>query len=173
MAASARFSINGVEGPANLSAGQPVTLALLSTSGVRSVAWSFIGGSDSTKSAPTITTGGLPTGATAAFTLNSAPLPRGIAWIVQCTINGGIDDNRVLRSEYTRTGIVGVELPVGFLPFAMNETFERDGTFGVVNDINAMMANITPWFGAETLQVDLSTGKLQVDTSTGNIQVDI
>jgi hypothetical protein len=173
MAASARFATNGVEGPANLSAGQAVTLKLLSTSGVRSIAWSFIGSSDSTKAAPTITTSGIPTGATASFSLNAGPLPKGIAWIVQCVVNGGIDDNLVQRAEYSSTGIIGVELPVGVLPFAANETFERNSTFGIVDDLNSTIANITPGLANETLQVNLSTGKLQVDTGTGNLQVDI
>jgi hypothetical protein len=140
--ATARFTINGVEGPATVTAGSTVTIALLSVSGVRSVAWSFIGGSDSSKAAPTITPAGVPTGATASFTFNAGPLTSGLTWVVKCVINGGVDDNLRAVNEYTATNIVGVvnSNSVGLLPFAVNESFERDSSVGMITGINLALS---------------------------------
>jgi hypothetical protein len=146
--ASAAFTINGGSSPQSVAASSTVSLALTSVTGVRLIEWSIIGWSDSTQSAPTITPAGTPSGATATFpigTESSAGL--GFSVVVQCRINGGVDDAGQVVSSYTQTGIVGILNANGFLPFAVGEKFERNATHGIADDLNAEIGSGGPRLG--------------------------
>lgn len=135
--ASAAFVIDGSQNYATTSAGATVNLALLSTSGVGNIEWSILGGSDSSKTPPTITAAGSPPGATASFEMNSSVDGSiGLSWVVQCKINSGVDRNGAAVAGYTATGIVGVLNPLGIIPFAAFEAFERNQTVGIADDLN-------------------------------------
>lgn len=138
---SAAFTLNGAASPCTTaSAGGVVALALLSTSGVGTVEWTILGGSDSSKTKPTITAAGSPPGATAQFIMNSdVDGSIGLSWVVQCKINAGIDANGAPVPAYTATGIVGVLNPLGIIPFAAFESFERNAIVGIANDLNRAM----------------------------------
>lgn len=137
--ASSAFTANGSSSPVAVAAGATVTLALTSVTGVRLIEWSILGGSDSTQSTPTITPAGTPSGATATFTMSSTVGAVGVSWIVQCRINGGVDDAGQVVSSYTTTAIVGVLNVNGYLPFAVGEKLERNSTNGIANDLNAQL----------------------------------
>ena len=135
--ASAAFLISGAQNYATVGAGDTVSLALLSTSGVGNVEWSILGGSDSTKTVPMIVPAGSPPGATASFVMTpSVDGSIGISWVVQCKINSGVDTNGARVAGYTATAIVGVLNPLGIIPFAAFEAFERNQTVGIADDLN-------------------------------------
>lgn len=139
--ASAAFTINGSGSPVASGAGSVVTLALASTSGVISVAWTVVGFSDSAQAVPVITSGGSPSGATATFTLPSSVGSIGYSLIVQARINGGVDVQGQAVSAYAATGLVGVLNANGRLPFPVGEKFERNAVTGIANDMNAALAS--------------------------------
>jgi hypothetical protein len=134
--ASAAFTVNGSATPPEkaVSASSTVTLALVSTTGVRTVAWSFVGNSSSSLVNPTITPAGTPSGATATFPM---PSGSGQGYRIQCVINNGVDDAGVAQSSYTKTAIVGVVDGTGTIPFCVGETYERDATYGYIQTLNA------------------------------------
>lgn len=136
--ASAEFTVNGltVDGAAAVSASSTVTLALVSSTGVRTVSWSIIGNHSSAATNPTITPAGSPSGATATF-----PMPSGAAqgYLVQCVINGGVDETGQQVTNYTMRAIVGVlnTATNPIVPFVVGEQYERSATHGIVEDLNA------------------------------------
>jgi hypothetical protein len=137
--ANANFTVNGDAVPPQYSAdySDPITLALVSTSGVRTVAWSIIGISRSGLTLPTITPGGSPSGTTATFTVGTNPGGTlGISYLLQCQVNGGTDDEGTEDSSLTKTALVGVENSVGIVPSAFGETFERDTELGYIDAFN-------------------------------------
>lgn len=137
---SAAFTVNGGATPAVVTGGSTVSLALLSTSGVGSIEWSILGGSDSTQTKPVITPAGSPPGATASFTMSSPTGTLGVSWVVQCRINSGIDANKAPVNEYTQTALVGVLNAKSIIPFAAFESFERNPTTGIADDLNLAIA---------------------------------
>lgn len=140
--ASAAFTINGGSSPQSAAASSTVALALTSVTGVRLIEWSIVGWSDSAQSAPTITPAGTPSGATATFSLGTESVAGlGVSYVVQCRINGGVDDAGQVVSSYTVTGIVGILNRNGYLPFAVGEKLERNATHGIANDMNAQLGN--------------------------------
>lgn len=150
--ASAAFSVNGADSPVAVVGGSVVNLTLKSVSGVGSVEWSILGGSDSTQTKPVITPSGSPPGAVASFTMNSPTGTLGVSWVVQCRINGGRDANKAPVAEYTQTALVGVLNGKSILPFAAFESFERNQTTGIADDLNQALSesggagSITPTF---------------------------
>jgi hypothetical protein len=133
--ASANFLVNGSATPPEMavSASSTVTLALTSTSGVRTVVWSIVGNSSPLLVNPTITPAGSPLGATATFPM---PAGTGQAYLVQCKVNGGTDDEGIVQSDLTKRAIIGVVNTVGFVPFCAGETYERDAVYGYTVPLN-------------------------------------
>jgi len=128
MAISALFSIEGTATPAavEISYDDTVNLALLSTTGVKSVSWEIIGVSSNLTlaSAPSITLSGSPPGITASFVADSdLGDGRGIGYCVQCTVSDG-------KNTATSTGIVGVVNQASFIPPVANERLARHATLG-------------------------------------------
>lgn len=139
--ASAQFTVNSLATPPEIavSGSSTVTLALTSTSGVRTVVWSIVGNSDSSLVNPTITPGGSPSGATATFTM---PAGTGQGYLIKCVVNGGVDDEGVPQSQLTKTAIVGVNSASGYIPFVNGETYERDATYGWVKLLNQVISGV-------------------------------
>lgn len=136
--ASADFTINGSTCPPELavSASSTVTLALISTSGARTIAWSIVGNHAEGVTNPTITPAGTPSGATATFAI---PSGAGQAYLVQCVINGGVDETGQEVTNYTKTAIVGVlSATTGLVPFVNGEVFERSATHGYTEALNGL-----------------------------------
>lgn len=135
MAASAAFSVEGSTptGAVAVAASSTVDLALLSTSGVNTVAWSIVGNHSSAASNPTITPAGSPSGATASFVM---PAGAGQAYLVQCVVNGGVDANGDADAALTKRHIVGVNNAAGFVPFCVGEELERQATHGWTEELN-------------------------------------
>jgi hypothetical protein len=133
--ASANFTINATAVPPALavSASTTVTLALVSTTGVRLVEWSIVGNHSSAQVNPTITPAGSPLGATATFAM---PSGAGQAYLIQCVVNGGNDENGRAVSTLTKRALVGVNTTAGDLPFAVGETDERSLTHGYTEALN-------------------------------------
>jgi hypothetical protein len=139
--ASAAFTVNGSAptGAVAVAAESSVALALASTTGLSSVAWSIAGSHSSSASNPTITAAGTPTGATASFTM---PAGDSQCYLVKCVVNGGVDLEGNVISEATATALVGVEAPWGYVPFCSGESTERDATHGWVPELNAALEAI-------------------------------
>jgi hypothetical protein len=147
--ASAAFTIQGSASPVSVSGGTTVTLALVSIVGVGVIEWAIIGQSLSTVVTPTITPAGSPLGATATFRIpnhgdGGAPWTAalGVSFLVQCRINSGRDATRAVVPSYTATGLVGVLNSANILPFSFGETFERNATTGIANDLNSAISLI-------------------------------
>lgn len=137
--ASANFTINGssLPGAVTVLYGATVSLALVSASGVRSIAWSIVGVSKSGQASPAITPAGSPSGATATFTMPADPGGGlGRSFLVQCVVNGGVDDEGTVQSAYTVRGIVGAENDAGVLPLVAGEYLERDAVQGWTDIVN-------------------------------------
>lgn len=139
--ASAAFTVNGSTPTTAVavSASTTVTLALLSTSGVNSVAWSIVGNHSSAAVNPTITPAG-SVGATASFTM---PAGAGQAYLIQCVVNGGVDLNGDADAALTKTHIVGVNNGASRVPFTVGEELERSATHGWTEVMNALSASAT------------------------------
>lgn len=164
--ASAAFTINGSASPQSCAAGSTVTLALTSTTGAGTIVWSIIGSSDSTKTAPTITPAGSPSGATATFTMNTPVGATGLTWLVQCVINGGVDSAGQAVAAYTATGLVGVVNSPGFLPFTYGELLQRNSTTGIADDLNAQLGKSRSRL-SNVLFVDAASTAASPDGSMG------
>jgi hypothetical protein len=134
---SAAFTVNSLATPPEVavSAGSTVTLALTSTSGVRTVVWTIEGNSSHLLVNPVITPSGSPSGATATFVM---PAGTGQGYIVQCVVNGGNDDEGTYQSQLTKRAIIGVVDASGTVPFCAGETFERSATYGYTERLNAI-----------------------------------
>lgn len=131
---SAGFTVNGqavtelaVE-PSTL-----VTLALTDTSYVDVVDWTVIGSHSSSATNPVITPSGSPYGSTATFTM---PAGYSQCFVVQSEVNGGRDSNGAYQASYVSSAVIGVASISGVMPFAANETYERDPTHGWTDVIN-------------------------------------
>lgn len=141
--ASAVFTVNGGSsaGGVSVSASSTVNLALSSTSGINTVAWSFIGSHDDGSSYPTITNGDTK-GLTASFPVGGSAE----SWLLQCVVNGSLDENGDYDSSLTTTSLIGVETAGGVLLFASNETTERSATHGwamAINDLIISLAGLS------------------------------
>lgn len=177
---SPSFTVNGVAIPGEFKVayGSTVSLALASTSGLRgSPVWSIVGNDKSTRTNPTITAAGSPSGATASFTMPADPGDGlGMCFIVKCVVNGGKDTNGDTQSSYTATAVVGVVNSAGRLPFAYGEETERSVIYGYVEALNQMAnsaasltAPTTP--GQDGLVAVASAGDLAYGVA-GTIKVD-
>lgn len=135
--ANANFTINGNATPPAIavSASTTVTLALTDTA-FRTVTWSIVGNHHPSAVNPTITPGGSPLGATATF---SMPSGAGQAYIVECVVNGGRDDEGAEQAYLTKRALVGVLAASGQIPFAAGEIYERHATYGWVVALNALV----------------------------------
>lgn len=141
--ASADFTIDGnsLPGAVSTTYGATVDLALVSTSGVRTIAWSIVGVSASGTAEPTITPAGAPSGATASFAMPSDPGGGlGRSFLVECRINGGVDSEGTTQAAYTVRGIVGAPNDAGLIPVPVGEYLERDATQGWTDIFNAALA---------------------------------
>jgi hypothetical protein len=134
---SADFTINGSATPPAIavSASSTVTLALTDTS-FRTVTWSIVGNHHPDAVNPTITPGGSPLGATATF-----PMPSGAgqAYLIECVVNNGRDDEGQVQASLTKRALVGVNATSSSkIPFANGEKLERDAVYGwtvVMNEL--------------------------------------
>lgn len=137
--AEAIFTVNGdsPEGGVAVSASSTVDLALVSTFGVRSVAWTIEGNHSPDATNPTITPAGSPSGATASFAMPSGD---GQAYIIQAVVNNGVDELNRTVSAQTFRAVVGVNNLLGRLPLAAGETTERSETHGYVPALNDALA---------------------------------
>ncbi len=137
--ASANFTVNGLTTPPEISVSgsSTVNLALISTTGVRLVEWSVQGNHSSSAVNPTITSAGSPSGATASFTM---PPGASQGYLIQCKINGGVDETGQEVSNYTKRAIVGVVGAATIIPFVVGETYERSSTHGYTERINTAIA---------------------------------
>lgn len=136
MAISALFSVNGstsiIEHPAAYNS--TVNLALVSLTDVRTISWSIASTSKAGVTAPTITPGGSPTGATASFTMPADPGDGlGRSFIVQCTVAGA-------GTTATHRMVVGAANDAGILPICVDETTERNATHGWSGRLNEALA---------------------------------
>ena len=130
MTLSAAFSIEGTPVPQSTGAavevayGATVNLALLSTTGVNSVEWDFVGLSSNLSADPTITPAGAPSGATASFTAASDQEDfNGVGYAISCTVSDG-------KNTATSYGVVGVPAAYGEVPPIANERLARHATQG-------------------------------------------
>jgi hypothetical protein len=171
MSGNANFTINGNATPPELAvaASSLVTLALTSTSGVRTIAWSIVGNSSDLLVNPTITPAGSPLGATATFTM---PSGTGQAYLVQCLVNNGRDDEGVEDGALKKRAIIGVVNGAGFVPFAFGEELER-GDYGYLEALNALGdLGGTPAIGDNSVTFakmqDIGVGLIGNDTGTAD-----
>ena len=142
---SPNFTINGSATPPEkaVAYNATVTLALLSTSGVNTIAWSIVGTDSTGTPSPAITPGGSPLGATATFTMVADPATGlGASLRVQCKVNGGLDSAGQVDPSLTKTALVGVHNVAGIVPLAVGEQFERDAVQGWTGPINTALANV-------------------------------
>ncbi len=157
--ASAAFSVNGsTSGPIVVTPSSTVNLALLSTTGVRTISWSIEGGSDHTIAEPVITPAGSPLGATATLPFTTESVAGlGLSWIVQCVINGGTDDAGQPVAAHTARLLFGKLNAGTILPLAFGETLERNATHGVFPDVNKAFKTVAAG-AAHALDVVLGVG---------------
>ncbi len=143
--ASPNFTINGSACPPEkaVAYGATVTLALLSTSGVNTIAWSIVGTDSADTAIPAITPGGSPLGATATLTMVSDPgTGLGASLLVRCLVNGGRDAAGQIDESLSKTALVGVPNTAGIIPFSVGEEFERDSTHGWTPSLNQALAAV-------------------------------
>jgi hypothetical protein len=144
MALNAQFTIEGTTVPQStglaveIDYGETVNLALLSTSGLTSVSWEIFGTSSNLSSSPTITSAGVPSGATASFVAAANQLDTaGISYGVCCTVSDGTSTAR----SY---GVVGVPNRFGLVPPVAGEELARHATQGwtrLINDVCLRLPN--------------------------------
>lgn len=169
MASSAEFQID-VDGggyaasPQNVAAGSTITCRLVSVSGILpgQISWSVTGTSGAT--APTLTTGGTPSGQTVSFTMPSDA--DGSAVGITCKVNGGTETTG--RAADTYKGAVYVLNPGQRRPFFYGETTERDANYGVVADLNDALKSVGP----EGTYEYVNHGETTVSSGTSNEQLD-
>lgn len=140
--ANANFTVEGASVPPEYagSYSQTIDLALVSTSGVRTVAWSVVGKSRNAAVNPTITPAGSPLGATASFNMGASPGGTlGVSFLIQCVVNGGTDDEGIEDSNLTKRAVVGVANGAGIVPVAFGETLERDAALGYTEEFNSAL----------------------------------
>lgn len=175
MASSAEFEIDENGGgyaasPQDVAAGSTITCRLVSVSGILpgQISWSIIGTSGVT--APTLTTGGVPSGRTVSFTMPSND--EGSAVGIKCEVNGGTDTTG--RAADTYTGAVYVLDPNGRRPFFYGETLERDSSYGVVPTLNDVLRAVGPdgtyeHIGHGETTLTAGAGATQLDSFTHGV----
>lgn len=138
--ASAAFTVNGSAVPPEVavSALSTVTLALVSVTGVRTIEWSIVGNHAAAAVNPTITPS---TGNPATFTMPSGGAQ---AYLVQCKINGGVDETGQAVTDYIKRALVGVLNSDLRVPFAVGETTERSATHGTTEALNSIGGGSLP-----------------------------
>lgn len=135
--ASAEFTINTAPNPAAHVAayGSLVTLALSATADVSSVTFSITGASNSAQAFPTISSGGIPLGATSTFTMPADPDDGlGRSFRVRCRVTSVSGD--VLETH----GIVGAVNGYGMVPVAAGEGLDRDASAGWIDVLNRALS---------------------------------
>lgn len=135
MTISAAFTVNGAANPAAHTAayGSTVTLAIVSSAGANSIAFSIVAPSLSTEPIPTVTSAGSPTGATATFALPADPGDGlGRSFLVKCEVS---NDSETV----TAYGVVGAVNAAGILPVAAGEEIVRS-IYGWVDMLNSASA---------------------------------
>lgn len=137
---SAAFTVNGsaVTGAVSVAYGSTVSLALVSVTGVKSIAWLAISRSTTAVALPTITSAGSPSGVTATFTMPAdTGNGQGAAFIVRCSVigNDGL--------TYTASAVIGVENRNDVVPVVAGETSERDSELGWIGALNAELASVS------------------------------
>lgn len=161
MAASAAFSINGTSsGAVIVTPSTTVNLAVLSVTGVRSIEWRIVAGSDPSIAAPVITPAGSPLGATAtlAFTTESVA-GLGLAWLIECKVNGGTPlGSNEIEEDLKKTMVFGKANSNLILPLVYGEEFERHATLGVYPDVNKALKNVGGGAGSQNLSSVLGFG---------------
>lgn len=131
MVASARTSVNGdaTQTAHAVAFASTVTLALVSTTDVKNVAFSFLSDSAGTGTLPTITTTGF---GTAQFAMVADPGGgRGRGFLLQTIVNYGE------TTQAISTCIIGSVGTAGVVPLCPGETTERSansGWVGIIND---------------------------------------
>lgn len=143
--ANANFTVEGQSVPpaTAVTYGQTVDLALVSTTGVRTVVWSIVGTSRAGLASPTITPAGSPSGVTASFTAGANPGDEiGISYIVKCLVNGGRDDAGQLDSTLVKTALIGVRNRNGIIPAAVGEYLEASASHGWTERVNLALAGV-------------------------------
>lgn len=170
---SAQFTVNGspVTGEIAVAAGSTVDLALVSTFGISTIEWSFIGSHDPDVVNPTITVAGYPSGTTASFVMPATAGDQG--FVLQCKVNGGRDITGALNSSYTATALIGVAVTSSGVAFSFNEAFER-GLYGYVPKLNLIASGAVSAFTGRLLllesrdAVPSDAGKLIVNEGASN-----
>lgn len=154
--ASSDFTIEGTAVPAEVETtqGATINLALVSTSGVKTITWSIQSSSDDDVAVPTITPAGIPLGATATYTFPSEPV---FAHRIRCVTNAGMAD------ESTSEGIVGTPSAAGLIPLTVDEELSRDATMGWTRLINNLIVAV----GGGSLTAD--TGDTEVNVPNNSI----
>jgi hypothetical protein len=135
MTISAAFTIEGAANPAahTVAYGATVDLAIVSASGLDSVAFSIIGVSKSDQAIPALTEAGSPIGSTATFTMPADPSDGlGRSFLIQCFVRSG-------RETAVSYGIVGAVNGNGVLPLAAGEELAR-GAYGYIDELNQALA---------------------------------
>ena len=124
--------------------GNTVTIALVSTSGVNTWAISCTS-TDETSSAATINAGLTVnnTNKTATFTAPTA----GRALVFTSKVNNGVDINGTVQASYTTTIKIYTATSAGQQVLAVGETFETDAVFGYTALINSYIRNGVPPIG--------------------------
>lgn len=135
---SAEFSVDGVDDNEiahEVAYGAIVTLALLSTTGAQTINWSINGVSHASMTAPVITPGGSPTGATATFAMPADPSDdEGRA----VTVKAIVTDARNAQAVAYR--VVGVPNVRGEVPGTAGEELARHPTMGWLPLFNRAIA---------------------------------
>jgi hypothetical protein len=111
--------------------GVTVNCKLVSTSGAHTIAWTNFGTHSSSQAQVTPSLSGSPSGQIASFVIVAG---KGQSYGIRCKVtdaNGNSD---------TQTSAVYVLDDVGRRPFFIGETFERNSTHAVVEDLNAIGA---------------------------------
>lgn len=141
---SAAFTINSTTVPQSngdaveTSSGGTVSLAVTDTTGANSIVWDVVGTSDPDVAAPTITTAGVPDGATATFIMPGEPsLSMGSAVGVRCRVE---DD---AGNTYDHHGVVGVPNNASLVPLCAGEKTWRHATHGWLKQVNSSLLTLT------------------------------
>lgn len=129
MTLSAAYTVNGESNPGEHSAAfaSTVNLALLSVSGISLIEWSIVAASDPAASLPAITPAGVPSGATASFTMgatSASGIDVGVGYLVKCRVS---NTNNEFAEQYSIVGTPGL---AGIIPLVPGEEFARHATHG-------------------------------------------
>lgn len=168
--ASAAFTIDGTAVPTSAGTAvqtdfaTSVSLAVVSTTGAKSIEWSILGTSAPTVATPTITRTGTPLGATATFATGADPGDgSGLGYGVRCKVTDG---GGTVTYAY---GVVGVPAAYDEVPQVVGEELWRHATHGWTPYLNSMALGFPHTTGqftttdataATAATVAIPTGKL-------------